>query len=334
MSEVMTLMEAQKPIFAKVCADPSIEFDREASFAMQSLGANDYLMSTALKNKASLQNAITNVAAIGISLNPASKQAYLVPRDGKVCLDISYMGIMHLAQQTGAIKWGQAVIVRAQDEFSLNGIDQPPTHKYNAFDAVEKRGEIVGVYVVVKTDTNDYLTHAMPISKVNEIRDRSVAWKAYQSKGTKCPWVTDYEEMAKKTCVKQAAKYWPRRDRLDSAIHYVNVEGDEGLQSIQEEKDVTSEGKVLPPRESAKSIATSLMEGIDVETQKILHEIADDVKAVMGNSEEAYLLLQELTTINEIDDAAHKGALWGLFNSRERSSMIKARDKLKAEGKL
>jgi hypothetical protein len=97
---------------------------------------------------------------------------------------------------------------------------------------------------------------------------------------------------------------------------------------------VTSEGKVLPPRESAKSIATSLMEGIDVDTQAILREIAEDVKAVMGDPKEAYLLLQEQTTINEIDDAAHKGALWGLFNSRERSSMIKARDELKAEGKL
>jgi recombination protein RecT len=37
------------------------------------------------------------VAAIGITLNPASKLAYLVPRDGMVCLDISYMGLLHRA---------------------------------------------------------------------------------------------------------------------------------------------------------------------------------------------------------------------------------------------
>jgi recombination protein RecT len=43
--------------------------------------------------------------------------AYLVPRDGKVCLDISYMGMMHLAQQCGAIQWGQAVLVREGDQF-------------------------------------------------------------------------------------------------------------------------------------------------------------------------------------------------------------------------
>jgi recombination protein RecT len=80
------------------------------------------------------------------------------------------------------------------------------------------------VYVVVKTDGGDYLTHAMPISKVHDIRDRSEAWK----KGSG-PWKTDEEEMIKKTCVKQAAKYWPRRERLDSAVHHMNTEGGEGI---------------------------------------------------------------------------------------------------------
>jgi recombination protein RecT len=332
MSEALALINAERDRFAAVCSDPSIEFEREASFAMQVLSGSEYLMSVAMRNKASLQAAIVNVAAIGISLNPAAKLAYLVPRKNQICLDISYMGMMHLAQQTGAIVWGQALVVRQQDTFELRGIDQPPIHKFNPF--AEDRGEVIGVYVVVKCDNGDYLTHAMPISKVFEIRDRSEAWKAYQKNGTKCPWVTDEEEMVKKTCVKQAAKYWPRRDRLDNAIHHMNVEGEEGLQSINEEKDVTDEGRVLPPRESAKTIAASLMESIDVDTQKVLREIAEDVKALMGNPEEAYLFLQEQTNTNQIEDAAHKGALWGLFNSRERSSMIKARDTLKQEGKL
>jgi recombination protein RecT len=329
MSEALALINSQRDVFARVCADPSIEFEREASFAMQVLSGNEYLMSTAMRNKASLQSAITNVAAIGISLNPASKQAYLVPRDGKVCLDISYMGIMHLAQQTGAISWGQAVIVKAKDTFELNGIDQPPVHKFNPF--AEDRGDIVGVYVVVKTDTGDYLTHAMPISKVNDIRDRSQAWKSYQAgKAKSCPWVTDYEEMAKKTCVKQAAKYWPRRDRLDSAIHHVNLEGEEGLAELQE-KDITSEVQAVkaPSRDITPTGGT--MESLDVERQKVLREIADDVKALMGNAEEAYTFLQQQTESNGIEDATEKAALWSLFNSRERSSMIKARDILKGK---
>lgn len=324
MSEALQLINQQRETFSRVCADASIEFEREASFAMQVLQGNDYLMNTAMRNKTSLQAAIVNVAAIGISLNPASKLAYLVPRDSKICLDISYIGMMHLAQQTGAIQWGQAVIVKANDTFELEGIDQPPTHKFNPFG--EDRGDIIGVYVVVKCDNGDYLTHAMPISKVNDIRDRSSAWKAYQSKGTKCPWVTDYEEMVKKTCVKQAAKYWPRRDRLDNAIHHMNIEGDEGL--ALEEKEV--KGEELKPRESGKSVAAAAMEELSASRQQELRDIAEDVRALMGNMQEAYQFLQDASEKANIEDAGEKAAMWGLFNSIERRLLIEARDLLKA----
>ena len=61
----------------------SLNFEVEAGFAVQQLESNDYLLSVAMNNRQSVINAVTNVAAIGISLNPARKQAYLVPRDKK-----------------------------------------------------------------------------------------------------------------------------------------------------------------------------------------------------------------------------------------------------------
>lgn len=325
MSEIATIVEGQRNSFMAVSTDQSINFDREAGFAIQALQNNDYLARIAMGNKASLQAAVNNIAAIGISLNPASKQAYLVPRDGRVCLDISYMGMMHLAQQTGAISWGQAVIVRKNDTFELNGIDKPPFHKFNPFDT--ERGEVIGVYVVVKTGTGDYLTHAMPISKVFDIRDRSAAWKSYQAKGTKCPWVTDEDEMVKKTCVKQAAKYWPRRDRLDEAIHHMNVDGMEGLAVINEPenpdmknfKDVTNVTRTLP--------STGVWEALDVDNQTWLQDIADqsitlidkgDIKGAMEHIADQNL------------DADDKVALNTRFDSKQRSAMKKFVAKMKA----
>jgi recombination protein RecT len=209
--------------FMASLADTSIKFEQEAGFAVQTIQSNDYLAKIALGNRQSLINAVTNIAAIGISLNPAKKQAYLVPRDGKVCLDISYMGLMDLAMATGAILWGQALIVRERDEFALTGLDQKPHHAFSPF--AKDRGEIVGVYVVIKTHHGDYLTHAMDIASVYAIRDRSSAWKS----GKKCPWHTDEGEMIKKTCVKQAYKYWPKNARLETAIHHMNTDGGEGL---------------------------------------------------------------------------------------------------------
>ena len=104
MNDLVTLVAEHKPQFLAVLSDKAIEWDREAQFACQIIQANDYLLKIALADKTSLRNAVVNVAAIGISLNPASKLAYLVPRKGQVCLDISYMGLMHIAQQSGAIQ--------------------------------------------------------------------------------------------------------------------------------------------------------------------------------------------------------------------------------------
>ena len=218
--------------FVAVLSDRDINFEREAGFAIQAISKNDYTLKTAASARQSVIDAVTNIAAIGISLNPARKQAYLVPRDGKICLDISYVGLMDLAMATGSIKWAQAALVYEQDQFVLNGYDQPPSHTFSPFSTT--RGPIVGVYVVVKTADGEYLTHTMDIASAYAIRDRSQAWKSWIAKKANSPgpWGTDEGEMIKKTCVKQAYKYWPKTERLEQAIHHLNTEGGEGLEMV------------------------------------------------------------------------------------------------------
>jgi recombination protein RecT len=280
-TDIISLVYDQKPQFMAVRSDPTLDFDREAQFATQIILGNDYMMGVARANPQSVSNAVNNVAAIGISLNPASKLAYLVPRKKSVCLDISYMGLLHIAQQSGAIDWGQAVIVRALDTFELQGIDSPPLHKFNPF--ATDRGEIVGVYVVVKTDTGDYLTHGMPIAKVYDIRNRSESWKAFERDSTKKgPWNTDEEEMVKKTCVKQAAKYWPRRERLDSAVHHLNTEGGEGL---------------LQPNKMDSSECDDWILKIKATTT------SQDAKNVWEDAKRACLLVEDVESANTIKAA-------------------------------
>jgi recombination protein RecT len=216
------------PAFEAMCIDRSIVFAREAEFAIQALCASDYALKIARQNPQSVRDAVTNIAAIGISLNPAKKQAYLVPRKGGICLVISYMGLLDLAIQSGSILWGQAELVYAADKFTMHGFDQPPTHERNPF--LKDRGELVGAYTVVKTRDGDYLTTTMTADEVFAIRNRSDAWIAYEKDNSKkCPWVTDEGEMVKKTVIKRAYKTWPKSDRLDKAVHVLNTEADEGI---------------------------------------------------------------------------------------------------------
>lgn len=228
---------ATKSEFQAILSDSSINFEREAEFAIQVLEKNDYALNIAMSNRAAVVAAVKNIAAIGISLNPAKKQAYLVPRGGAICLDISYMGLLDLAIASGSIRWGQAKIVRENDFYESQGVDLAPVHKYNPYKPKE-RGEIIGAYVVVKTADGDYLTHEMAIDEVFDIRDRSESWKSYvKDNKKKTPWITDFGEMVKKTVIKQASKTWPRTDRLDHAIHHLNTDGGEGLVDINEKPE-------------------------------------------------------------------------------------------------
>lgn len=249
---------ASRDAFEAVLADRSINFDREAEFAIQVLSSNDYAIKVAQSNRQSVINAVTNIAAIGISLNPAKKQAYLVPRDGRICLDLSYMGLADLATASGSIKWVKAGVVHANDKFVLNGFDRPPEHSFDPFS--KDRGEAVGVYVVAKTADGDYLTEAMSADEVNAIRDRSSAWRAWIDKKRSCPWVTDWAEMAKKTVVKRAYKLWPKTERLDQAIHHLNTDGEEGLYELAPKAAPAAEEKAVFDRtawiEKANKAAT------------------------------------------------------------------------------
>ena len=118
---LVDFVKQQEPLFIKAATDERMVWAKESQFAIQLFQNNDYLAKVAFQNQTSTQNAIINVAAIGISLNPAQKLAYLVPRKGAICLDISYMGLMHIAQQSGAIKWCQSAIVRRNDQFRREG---------------------------------------------------------------------------------------------------------------------------------------------------------------------------------------------------------------------
>lgn len=302
--------------FEAVAVDRSLSFDREAQFAIQVLMANDYTLGVAKRNPASVIAAVANIAAIGLSLNPAKKQAYLVPRKGAICLDIGYIGLLDLAIESGSIRWGQAELVHQVDRFVLNGVDRPPTHERDPF--AKERGEIIGAYVVVKTCDGDYLTTTMPIDELLSIRDRSEAWKAKQSG----PWKTDPGEMMKKTVIKRAYKLWPKTDRLTSAIHHLNTDGEEGLEPINNE-----------PLEQPRNL------GLTPERAKVIRAAAGEAIQKFNENDE----LAAYEAVEWIDNNEERLALWSILKphsalrscikrkAQEAAEAQKRIDELKAE---
>lgn len=200
----------------------NLKFESECLFARQQITKNDFTIKTVANNPMSLRNAILNVAAIGISLNPASAHAYLVPRDGSICLDISWRGLVKLATDSGAIEWAKAELVYENDTFSYRGPVTPPLHETDPFDSAHTFDTIKGAYCIAKLSSGDYMIEAMKKDDILKIRNTSKAGNG--------PWKTWPEEMAKKSVVKRASKSWPQsngRERLDNAIDVLNAH--EGL---------------------------------------------------------------------------------------------------------
>ena len=73
--DVVTFVNQQVGLFTGAATDQSVTWAKESQFAIQAFQKNDFLAKTAMANPTSAQNAIINVAAIGITLNPAAKQA-------------------------------------------------------------------------------------------------------------------------------------------------------------------------------------------------------------------------------------------------------------------
>lgn len=212
-----------EPDFTKLAKiHGAVNWLQEFSFAMQILNGNDFLQGVAIGDQNGFINAIKNVAAIGITLNPIRRLAYLIPRKGKICLDISYLGHIHLAVEAGAILWAKAELVYEKDTYTNNGVNERPTHRFNPFQKPEERGKITGCYVLAKYPNGEYSLTEMVIEDIYDIRSRSESWKAHEEKGKSTPWMTDESEMIKKTVVRRAYKSWPlvdarHRERLDVA---------------------------------------------------------------------------------------------------------------------
>ena len=127
-NELERVIKELKIPFKKASRCKHIKWEQEIFFVEQALSNNQTLYRAALNNIKSFQTAILNLVAIGVSLSPAKKHAYLVPRASKrgekqiVFLDISYQGLIHLATQSGLIEWVQSQLVYENDRYINQGI--------------------------------------------------------------------------------------------------------------------------------------------------------------------------------------------------------------------
>ena len=164
---------------------PNLNWEKESVFAYQQITRNRKSMEAAKAKPDSVKMAMINVASVGLSLNPATSYAYLVARDGEICLDVGYQGLIKIATDSGSIKWAKAELVYTDDEFIYKGPAEYPDHNIsNPFDG--KRGKFIkdlaGVYCIAKTHDGDFLVEIMNAEEIYKIRDESKSMQSPKGK--------------------------------------------------------------------------------------------------------------------------------------------------------
>lgn len=289
---------------------PDFTFAREAGFAVQILKENDYLAEVACGNPDSLKEAVINVAAIGLSLGQFHKQAYLVPRNvrgkGKVCLDISYQGMIDLATSRGAILWAKAELVRDGDDFEYVGVNKEPRHSYKPFG---DRGSIIGGYCLAKTPGGDILVDFMPIYEIFNIRDRSEGWKAFQAKKIKStPWASDESEMIKKTLIRRGYKSWPKaiaKGVMEKAVAVVDEA--EGI-DFQAEPLAESPSAPDPHRVEGLALIREFLLALDREEPQFIEHLCKTTHRIIKDLSDLTDLeiTQSITFLEGVIEVQHK----------------------------
>lgn len=179
--------------------------DRMARIALTEIRKNPRLMSCTLP---SLMAGIMEAAQLGIEIGILG-QGYLVPYGNQAQFQIGYRGLIGLCRRSGDLLSIAAEVVCKNDRFVFKrGYDEKLEHEPCMFG---DRGEVIGVYAYALTKDGGRYATVMTVADVEHIRAKSKA-------GQNGPWVTDWEEMAKKTAIKRLAKTLPLSIEVASQI--------------------------------------------------------------------------------------------------------------------
>lgn len=207
-----------------------MNFNKEASFAIQILTTNPYLQKC---DPNSIRNAVVNIALTGLTLNPALKYAYLIPRKDRCVLDISYMGMIKLLTDAGAVKSVDSAIIFINDTWQYSRGSNP---YFKHEPALVNRGEKIGVYAIAFLRDGGYQFEVMNKDDVEKVRASSESWKNEKTRNYS-PWENWEEEMWKKTALKRLFKLLPKTNFSEKLIAALSNEHDNDLDDLDKTED-------------------------------------------------------------------------------------------------
>ena len=170
----------------------------------------------------SLLAAVMNSAQLGLEFNTPLGESYLIPYENKrkgiveVQFQIGYQGLLKLAHNTGQFRRITAKEVHENDDFDIDYGTGEIKHKPVL---IGESGDVIGYYAVYETKEGGRDSFYM--SK----EDAEAYGRKFSKSFNSGPWKTNFDAMAKKSCIIQVLKYAPKaidKPELGQAMAYDN----------------------------------------------------------------------------------------------------------------
>lgn len=204
--------------------------------------------------QASFFNAMLTLSQLG--LEPDGRRAHLIPfwrndkKTGKSFLEcqliIDWKGYAELIMRSGLVSYLHADVICENDTFRYN-TGQIEAHE---IDFRKPRGSVYAVYALCKLRDGSSKADVMSRDDIESIRRRS------RSANTG-PWVTDWNEMAKKTVFRRLSKWLPLspefRDALDKDQDVLDIEATPPRPSLASKLAPAADPEPLPVAEEPAS---------------------------------------------------------------------------------
>lgn len=163
-------------------------------------------------DRVSFFGAILQCSQLGLEPGSALGHAFLVPRKKKdgsyeVTLQIGYQGMLDLVERDGRITI-ESHLVFSNDIFDIDyGTDARIVHKPHLHGL---RGDLLGAYAIARYKDGRTKFRFISVEEIEEAK------KAAQAKYG--PWITHYNEMARKTAVRRLYKMLPKSTDIATAL--------------------------------------------------------------------------------------------------------------------
>lgn len=236
--------------------------ERFIRIALTELSSTPALMECSIP---SFLGSMMQAAQLGLEIGKSLGHCYLLPfKNAKKGVTecqfiIGYKGMIDLARRSGQIESISTHEVYENDLFEYEyGLNEKLVHR----PSLEARGNLKCFYAVARFIGGGHQFEVMSKEDVDKIRARS---KSSQFG----PWVTDYAQMGKKTCIRQLFKYLPISVEMQRAIN-LDEAAERGEQSdvmenvfdLNDGVTVDEDGVIIEPQEEPKSAADRLADKV------------------------------------------------------------------------